>query len=446
MTADASKWKVQIDGGCVPSAASRSEPVASNGTVYVGSSDGGIYALDALTGGRKWRFQTGAGISATPVIDRNSVHIGSWDGRFYAIDIMTGQPKWSFDVEVPVVEGALVHAGKVIFVGGWVQTSGAKGNGLIYALDASTGENAWTFDTLPDMGSQPRWPSHMPVIRDEVAYVANWNAARYVDGAPDPAQVYVHAIDPISGRALWSSALNGAWPSPVAVGPKHVLFTTSSRESSGTTFELHALDSATGQEKWSYKATERGGKYLVDLRAQNVWRPPMLVSDDLVVLSTDAEVIGIDVNTGKQRWSLTEPFKNEPINQIHFGPLVYVVTGDTMAPTSGNLHGIDPQTGKLAWSMRMYSRNRIRAVVDGVLYVSTDILRKSLFAVDGVTGKELETVWFSSPVGSESYSICSGPVRYGRQLLMSTERQSFAGGRPLQGYLYSLAAPAGTSR
>jgi len=475
------EWKVQLDGGCVPGAISASVPVVSNGTVYIGSSDGAVYAVDAATGAQRWRFQTGAGlpggteiivapresdpaemagraldqlgrsraggkaqINATPAIDGNTVYIGSWDRTFYALDAMTGKPKWSFDSGLPVMEKAVVHAGNVIFVTGGAQARSDRGNGLVYALDSSSGAKAWVLDTLPDVGSQPKWPSHVPVIKDGVAYITNWNATQYVKGAADTARVYVHAIDPASGKTRWSSKLNGAWPSPPAVTQKYVLFTTSPRENM-TTVELHALDSSTGKEKWGYRVIG-GTHYTFGTRTRNQWQPPMVVGDDLVLLSTDTDLVGIDINTGLERWHLTEPFRKEPINQVHLGPLLYVITGDTMSPTLGNLHGIDPLTGKLAWSMRMVSRNQIRAVIDGVIYFKTAILRNSLIAVDGITGRELETVWTSLPVGSESYSICSGPVRHGKQLLISTESQSFSGGRPLRGYLYSVAAPAGMSQ
>ena len=114
-----------------------------------------------------------------------------------------------------------------------------------------------------------------------------------------------------------------------------------------------------------------------------------------------------------------------------------------MRPTVGTLFGIDPETGETAWSMPMYSRNSIRAVIDDVIYIKTAILRNSLIAIDGISGTELGTAWTLGlgAFTNESYSICSGPVRYGDRLLVSTELQLFAGERASRGYLYSVAAP-----
>lgn len=435
------EWSTQIDGGCVPGSASTSTPTVANGMVYVGSRDGSVYAVDATSGAQKWRFETRgkAQVNATPVVDAGSVYVGGWDGVFYALDATTGKPKWSFDAGLPVMDRALVHGGRVIFVTGGRQARNDWGDGLVYGLDASSGQPAWVVDTLPDLGSQRRWPSHPPVIKDGVAFVVNWNATRLQTGKPDSARVSVHAIDAASGRIRWSSTFDGAWPSPPAVVEGYLLLATSPRQARG--IELHALESSSGRRVSSHGATG-GESYSLGIGNRNQSRPPLVVGTDLVLLPTDTSLAGIDVRTGKERWRLSEPFQEEPINQIHAGPLVYVMTGETLKPTLGNLHGIDPATGKIVWSARMVSRNTIHAVIDGVIYLKTSILRQSLLAIDGMTGKELATVWASSPIGSQSYTICSGPVRNGNQLFLSTAWESFAGGRTLRGHLYSVPAPA----
>ncbi len=49
-------WKIKFDE-------SGSSPVIADGVLYVGSADGGVYALDPNTGEAKWRFQTGESLS-----------------------------------------------------------------------------------------------------------------------------------------------------------------------------------------------------------------------------------------------------------------------------------------------------------------------------------------------------------------------------------------------
>lgn len=44
-----------------------------------------LYALDGKTGAEKWSYRTGGGIYSTPAIGRDgTVYVGSNDGKVYA--------------------------------------------------------------------------------------------------------------------------------------------------------------------------------------------------------------------------------------------------------------------------------------------------------------------------------------------------------------------------
>jgi outer membrane protein assembly factor BamB len=46
----------------------RSSPVVGQGMVFVGSYDGGVYALDLASGRPVWRFDTGSAVEAPPLL------------------------------------------------------------------------------------------------------------------------------------------------------------------------------------------------------------------------------------------------------------------------------------------------------------------------------------------------------------------------------------------
>jgi outer membrane protein assembly factor BamB len=52
--------------------------------VYVGSSDGRLYVLDAQSGKKLSEFDAGAGLVASPAVAAGHLVIGSVDGRLYA--------------------------------------------------------------------------------------------------------------------------------------------------------------------------------------------------------------------------------------------------------------------------------------------------------------------------------------------------------------------------
>ena len=123
-----------------------SSPAIWRGTVYFGSGDGNVYALDAQTGSMKWKFKTGDVVHASPAIADGMVFIGSWDSYFYALDAETGAEKWRFKTG----EDAAVHNQQGI------QSSAAVADGTVYfgcrdshlyALDEFTGAKKWAYAT-----------------------------------------------------------------------------------------------------------------------------------------------------------------------------------------------------------------------------------------------------------------------------------------------------------
>ena len=60
--------------------------IGADGTVYYGSGDHNVYALDGATGGLKWSFPTGADTLSSPAIGADgTVYIAGNDGKVYAI-------------------------------------------------------------------------------------------------------------------------------------------------------------------------------------------------------------------------------------------------------------------------------------------------------------------------------------------------------------------------
>jgi outer membrane protein assembly factor BamB len=71
--------------------------------IYVASTDGSVYALSP-SGRLLWRYDTGDPIRSSPVLGaapaaehRGIVYVGSSNGKLYALDSDTGHRRWSFD-------------------------------------------------------------------------------------------------------------------------------------------------------------------------------------------------------------------------------------------------------------------------------------------------------------------------------------------------------------
>ncbi|HXG23523.1 MAG TPA: PQQ-binding-like beta-propeller repeat protein, partial [Chthonomonadales bacterium] len=94
----------------------QSRPVLTEGTLYVTSLDGKIYAVDATNGKRRWTATTKASVCATPVVANGLVYVGSTDHIFYALEARNGRVRWKFDAGAPVLRAAAISGGTVCFL------------------------------------------------------------------------------------------------------------------------------------------------------------------------------------------------------------------------------------------------------------------------------------------------------------------------------------------
>jgi outer membrane protein assembly factor BamB len=104
--------------------------------VYLGSTDGKVYAYGARTGRLRWSFSTGGYVYGSPALVDDLVLIGSYDGRLYALDAATGRQRWSFAAAGPI-SGSPTVVGTVVYVSTLAERT--------FALDVRTGRRLWTF-------------------------------------------------------------------------------------------------------------------------------------------------------------------------------------------------------------------------------------------------------------------------------------------------------------
>jgi hypothetical protein len=121
-------------------------PAAADGTVYIGSDDAKVYALDAATGDLRWSYTTGAAVESSPAVVGGTVYIGSNDDRVYALDAATGRLRWTYTTGGAVESSPAVADGTVC-IGSF--------DGNVYGLNAATGRLRWSYDTGYYVYSRP---------------------------------------------------------------------------------------------------------------------------------------------------------------------------------------------------------------------------------------------------------------------------------------------------
>jgi outer membrane protein assembly factor BamB len=191
-----------------------SPPLIVDGTIYFGSHDKKLYALDAETHRVKWTFTTGDKLKGAAGYSKGTVYFGSYDNKVYALDARTGKERWSGSAVGNFYGSPAVAYGRV-FIGntdGRVYAFGARSGDLIwaratgdwvysspavwertvyagsyddhfYALDAGTGDVRWRFDAnAPISGS--------PVILDGIVYFSTLKGRTF-------------GLDARNGKKIW---------------------------------------------------------------------------------------------------------------------------------------------------------------------------------------------------------------------------------------------------
>jgi eukaryotic-like serine/threonine-protein kinase len=204
-----------------------SSPLVHDGKVYVGSSDGHLYALDAKDGKLAWAWRTGGMVHSSPALAGNNVVVGSWDGAVYALDARTGEQRWRHQTGVeqkvsvnlgiqasPAVDGDTVYVG--------------SRDGFLYALDAASGQPKWRYD------AHGSWVVGTPAVDGDSVYV----------GTSDTGLLL--ALDKRTGRERYRFETKvWTFASPLRVADVVVVASMKG--------ELHALDAATGRARWAWR-------------------------------------------------------------------------------------------------------------------------------------------------------------------------------------------------
>ena len=91
-----------------------SSAAAAQGKVFIGTSKGLFYALDAGSGKDLWEHTLGAQVFSSPVVAGNVVYIGANDNKVYGLNVNTGEQVWAFTTN------------------GWVTANPVVANGMLY--------------------------------------------------------------------------------------------------------------------------------------------------------------------------------------------------------------------------------------------------------------------------------------------------------------------------
>ena len=303
------------------SSAILSSPAIANGRLYIGSTDGNLYALDAQDGSLLWAYPTFGAVNSSPAVAEGKVYFLSEDGSVYALDADDGSLAWS----VPIGNGSWDWASPAVH-DGYVFV--ASSTGTMFALDADDGSTKWStpiggtpdspitvtngkvysgthnFDSssstmvaLDEETGGILWTYDYHLYHGGVVGMVNSNGAAVVDGDNDgDLEVYFGVynwggvddqavcLDEATGTEVWTANINGNSTSTPAVHDGLVFIGSDD-------FNVYALEAGTGAYVWSFPTGDQ------------VWAAPAVADGKVLVGSLDHTFYALDEKTGALVWS-----------------------------------------------------------------------------------------------------------------------------------------------
>lgn len=308
-------------------------PTVFDGTVYFGSQNGHLYAVDAETGRIKWWVNHG-GVQKAPTVDEMGTVVVTGADETAAYDATTGRKQWSF---VPPGDHARLadwygDDGETVYVGAsqqpGVEYTVDDRYARVYALNRETGERRWQRSLMP-RGKVKR------LVFDSVG----GSEAFVFTISRDNLLITLDATD---GTELWRRDIGGNADFPV-VG-------------NGTVFldvdhTLLALEGRSGVVKWKRETEQPPG-----------------ISHDVVYGPEDGVLRAFDETTGRVQWAAEIPEGGCGGTPVRSGDIVYLPT--SCLGKSGRLYAFDANQGCYLGYFGVRSANlSTPAITDSMVYM-----------------------------------------------------------------------------
>ena len=320
------KWKFHTNGYVI------SSPAVVGNLVYVGSTDGSLYALDRLTGALRWKFVTRGRVSSSPAVSNGLVYFCSYDGNLYALDTANGKLRWKFQTlgerrfEAKHLHGSqpasetmpdpfdvylsspAVSRGQVFF---------GSGDGNVYALSALSGALRWRFKTHDVVHASP-------AVDDGTVFIGSWDS-------------YFYAIDAATGRERWRFKTGEDPDIHNQVGIQ-----SSAAVAGGTVYfgcrdsHLYALDAGSGRLRWSFPTH---GSWVVASPAVRGSRVYFATSDSSLLYAVRSKTGEVIFSRSFNGW----PIFSSPAIAGH---MLYV------GSSAGTLTAVDLDKQGVAWTFQ----------------------------------------------------------------------------------------------
>src|SRR5205085_10226038 len=169
-------------------------PIVINGVMFLTTSFNHVYAIDATTGEEYWHYKHKMGPITTfccgpnnrgVAVSGDTLYMGTLDAKLVALDAKTGKLLWEKQIADPDKGYSETMAPTVIDGKVLIGTNGGEYGirGFVKAYDSSNGKLLWTFHTIPEKGHEGVWAVNDATGRNMLRDIAAEKAALAKDSS-----------------------------------------------------------------------------------------------------------------------------------------------------------------------------------------------------------------------------------------------------------------------
>lgn len=416
-----------------------------------------IAAANASSLTKLWNLTTKSANSGSLILVNGTVYFGSWDGRLYAVDAYNGSTRWRTllggsadytDCGEPGIAGTPAFWNDTVYIGG--------SSPDLFAVNAANGTVEWKLDLANASGSSGTWAAtkvwSSPLLYNGSIYVgiASGCDNPLVRGMFFQIGLADHKIDHTFDVVPSGEVGGGIWASAAADPKTNTIWVTTGNEGTATQKYARAILELSGSNVSDLLGYWQEGSPNADLDFgdgatlfHSSTGRPMVVAvnkDGWAYAFNESSVL--KNGTGQPSWRLQlTAYSGEQISPPAFGGgLLYFGSVYTYLGTSyvnGTVQAVSPDDGSTLWAeATKWPVYAGLAYADGVVAVGQFYPYGhggEVTLVDATSGDYLANFSTSAPVYGE-------PIVAGGELFYATGNLSSA---PAGGSVVALAIPLG---
>jgi len=245
--------------------------VVKDDTLYIGTVEGSLLAVDKNNGATLWRAELRVvedddqAIYGTVAVSDDAVYVGGYNGSLYVFGLDGSDISWGDQpLGGPIVGGpALVD--NLVIVGTAIDDHQEDSRGAVHALDVESGGIVWTFFADGSVWSAP-------TVADGVVYFGTLNNS-------------VYAVNLEDGSELWRETVGGSVVASPLVSEGRVYI-------GAFDSAFYALDAKTGEEVWKFTGADRW-----------YWTQALALGSTIYAPSLDGNLYALNAGTGDKIWT-----------------------------------------------------------------------------------------------------------------------------------------------